>query len=89
MTENQLKRGGDIQDGLRGLGRIKEKFQYALDHVALENEVARTYIRVQVPSNSMIELTIKDIDFNKEVLSVCIRKIDLEIVKLEEEFKSL
>lgn len=89
MTENQLKRGGDIQYELRTLNQIKGKFQYAMDHVILKNEVARTYIRVCVPSDSTIGLDIKDIDFNKEVLSMYIRDIDLEIVKLEEEFKAL
>ncbi|MFR1813213.1 hypothetical protein [Dysgonomonas capnocytophagoides] len=89
MTNEQLKRGRDIQDELCRLEQIKGKFQYALDHVILKNEVARTYIRVCVPSNSTIALDIKDIDFNKEVLSMYIRNIDLEIVKLEEEFKAL
>lgn len=89
MTENQLKRGGDIQYKLRTLNQIKGEFQFALDSVGLKNEVARTYIRVNVPSNSTIGLDIKDIDFNKEILSAYIRKIDLEIVKLEEEFKAL
>lgn len=89
MTEDQLKRGRDIQDSTRTLKETRDKIQHGLDYTEADNEAARTYIRVQVPSNSAHGIDIKDIDFNKEVLSVYLRKIDLKIVELEEEFKAL
>lgn len=89
MTEDQLKRGRDIQDSIRTLKETRDKVQHGFDYTEADNEAARTYIRVHVPSNSTHGVDIKDIDFNKEVLSVYIRRIDLKIVELEEEFKAL
>lgn len=89
MTEYQLKRGRDIQDRIRTLNETRDKIQHGLDYVEANTEAARTYIRVHVPSNSTYGVDIKDIDFNKEVFFVYIRKIDLKIVELEEEFNAL
>lgn len=89
MTNEQLERGQILLSKINSLEELIKHYQQALNGIESENEAARTYIRIVTPSDSTLSLNIRDSVFNKEVLSMYIRKIDLEIVKLKEEFKAL
>lgn len=89
MTELQLERGQEIRHRLNALKQTREKVQYALDHVEMENESAQTCMRVYAPSNSTKSFDIESSNFIKGALSEYLYTIDMQIVELEKEFKAL
>lgn len=89
MTEEQLDRGREIQLSLRDLVTCKEKAEYTINHLELENESARSFVKLISPSDSTKSLEIKDVDFLKVVISGYIAKIETKIDELEKEFKAL
>lgn len=80
MTKEELKRGLEIQNHIDSLSNQRYDVQHALDYISAG--------RIRVYSD--IKITdITDLDFNREVLSNYINKIDLWIKELEEEFNAL
>ena len=89
MTTDQLDKGQEIQLKLRDLVTYKEKAEYTLSHLEIENESARSFIRLISPSDTTRYLDIKDVGFLKVVIAGYIAKVETKIVELEEEFKAL
>ncbi|MBS5980105.1 MAG: hypothetical protein KIB51_10315 [Dysgonomonas mossii] len=89
MTTDQLDKGKEIQLRLRDLATNKEKAEYIMNHLEMENESARSFIRLISPSDTTKYLDIKDVDFLKVVIAGYIAKVDTKIVELEEGFKAL
>lgn len=89
MTIEQLDRAREIRLKLSDLTNAKERAQYALDYLEVDNEKARSYLRLISPSNSSKSLEIKEISLLKEFISGYIARVETQIEQLEQEFEQL